>query len=302
MEVEIRKSEKNYKNIILYTIFLIMLVYCSITIKHLICYILMLICGLLVIYNILAYRNKKIIFSSEGIKYINFLKKEYVDLWENIVYIKQKKQYYKSVGKTTFSTRYEIITEYILKMQNGKRIYLNEKEFLPAARNIFETAIRKNKTREEENIIDGENVKVLKTSPFSFLMYLFVSVFFTFLVLVIFIGLSSNFQTEVLCFCLAFVGFDIYFISNLLMELMQLVQKVYFVENHGFYKKILGSKKFYEFKDIDECKFKRYFAIQTIEYKAILYKDNKKILTITNSNKGFYDFIDEIRYKEIDKK
>ena len=302
MEIEIRKKDRNYRIIMINIIFFIILAYYALIINNLYIYFLMCITIFSGIYHIFVYRNEKIVFSNDGIKYTNIFNRESTDTWENISYTKQKKQYFKSTGRTTISTRYQIITEYIFKMKNGKKICLNESEFLPAAKNIFETAVRKNKIKEEKDVIDGEEVKVLKTSPISFFMYLFVSILLTFLNIAFFVGLASSFKIEILLVCLIFLCVDIYFIKNVLIELKQLIQKIYFIENYGFYKVIFKNKKFYEFKDIDKCIMKRYRAIQSIENKATLYKDNKKVLQITNSNKGFYEFIDEIRYKEIDKK
>lgn len=302
MEIEIRKKDRNYRIIMINIIFFIILAYYALIINNLYIYFLMCITIFSGIYHIFVYKNEKIVFSNDGIKYTNIFNREYINLWENISYIKQKKQYFKSTGRTTFSTRYEIIVEYIFKLENGNKICLNEKDFLPAAKNIFESALRKNKIKEEKCIVDGEEVKVLRTLPVSFLMNLLVSLILSFLCTAFVSGLIVSFQMEILLVGCIFLFFDFYFIRSVLIEVEQLIQKVYFIENRGFYKVILGNKKFYEFKDIDKCIMKRYRAIQSIENKATLYKDNKKVLQITNSNKGFYEFIDEIRYKEIDKK
>lgn len=304
MKVEIEKREIHLRWIIVYVIFIMILLMSCIssgTVSFLT--ILLIVCCVLGIYHFLAYINQKIIFSDEGVTFIDFLNQENIYSWNDISYKRLKKQFpKKTMSGSYYRRKYEIKNEYTFLAENRKLFALNEDEFLTAAKSIFENAIRNNKVKEYKSIVNGEEARELKPSLTLLFGYLFMLAFLSFLVFIIFVGLSASFQEVVFFVNLIFIFFDLYYFVCVVKELEQIVQKVYFIENQGFYKIVFGNSQYYDFKDIDSCILKRYLSDQDIEYKAILYKNNEKILTITNSNKGFYDFLDEIRDKDIDKK
>lgn len=300
MEVEIEKREIHLRWVIVYVTFLMILLISCIKGISLFLLILTFLCGILGIYHFLAYINQKIIFSNEGITFRDFLSQENICSWDDISYKRLKKRVpKKTISGSYYRRKCEIKNEYTFFSEGRKLFILKEEEFLPAAKTIFESAVRNNRVKEDKKIVNGEEVTELKPSLTLLFGYLFMLVMLSFLVLVIFAGLSSSFHEEIFFVNLIFVAFDIYYLVCVIKELEQIVQKVYFIENQGFYKVVFGNNEYYDFKDIDSCIFKRYLSDSDTEYKAILYKNDEKILTITNSNSGFYDFIDEIRNKEI---
>lgn len=300
MEVEIGKREIHLRWVIVYLTFLLILLLSFTKGTSLFLLILTFLCGILGIYHFLAFINQKIIFSNEGITFRDFLSQENICSWENISYKRLKKRVPKKSISGSYSRRKcEIKNEYTFSSEGRKLFILKEEEFLPAAKAVLESAVRNNKVKEDKKIVNGEEVIELKPSLTLLFGYLFIFVLLSFLVIVIFAGLASSFQEEIFFVNLIFVAFDIYYLICVIKELEQIVQKVYFVENQGFYKVVFGNREYYDFKDIDSCIFKRYLSDPDTEYKAILYKNDEKILTITNSNNGFYDFIDEIRNKEM---
>ena len=300
MEVEIGKREIHLRWLIVYlTFFLILLLICTKGIS-LFLLILTFVCGILGIYHFLAYINQKIIFSNEGITFRDFLSQENVCSWDKISYKRLKKRVpKKTISGSHYRRKCEIKNEYTFFEEGRKLFILKEEEFLPAAKAIFESAVRNNKVKEDKKIVNGEEVIELKPSLTLLFGYLFILALLSFLVIVIFVGLSESFHEEIFFVNLIFVAFDIYYLVCVIKELEQIVQKVYFVKNHGFYKVVFGNSDYYDFIDIDRCTLKRYLSDPDTEYKAVLYQNDEKILTITNSNSGFYDFIDEIRNKEI---
>ena len=79
-------------------------------------------------------------------------------------------------------------------------------------------------------------------------------------------------------------------------ELIQYNRKVYVVKDKGFYILTKDEKKFYKFSEIDTVEVESYFARDDIEYVMTIYNnDNEKIIVLTNSNFGFYEFLDMLK-------
>ena len=83
-------------------------------------------------------------------------------------------------------------------------------------------------------------------------------------------------------------------------EFIQFKQRVYVVKDKGFYILKEGKKTFYKFNGIDKAEVEYYMSYADIECAmTIRNKSNEEIIVLTNSNVGFYEFIDVL--KEINK-
>lgn len=296
MEVKIEKIQKNFNFMIFFILIMVVFFCCFITTEDLMLLILTVIVGFLSLCYFLKYINEKIIIFDTEIKYFNMFGKQNEFSFDELSIRKVKKHYSKNTSsKAMYFRHYKIKEEYIFFSEENKIFKLVEDELKGKAKKVIDLAIKQNRLKTKKENIDGEDVIELKTNLNSLFFNLLIFLLLTLLIIPIVIGLQASFNIVVFIFCIVWIILDIYYCICLMKDIIQALQKVYYVENQGFYKSIFGFREYYDFKDIDDWKTTKYLCIEPVEYKLNLYKDNKKILTLTNSKIGFYNFFDEVK-------
>lgn len=298
MEVKIEKRQSNFNLMILAILFLGISIYFGIMLENIILIPIIIILCIFSLYYILKYVNEKILISEYGIEYSNFLKNTKEFSWSELSFKKIKKHYQIGNSKSMYYRRYEIREEYKLFFEGKQIINLTKEDLYGHPKELLDIAIKNKKIQEEKDIFEGEETFKLKTKLFPFCFNLFVVIYLIINLIPITIGLFIDFALEILLVYGMLLFIALYYLYLTIEEGIQLLQKVYYIKDKGFYKVFLGKKEYYDFKEIDRVKTKKYRCLEsTIEYKIELYKEKKKILTLKNSKIGFYNFFDEIKNK-----
>ena len=209
--------------------------------------------------------------------------------WEDITYKKERVHFIISRNKHIIKTHYTFF-----KNEN-KLFVINDREDRDKLKFINEKLINTGILKEHKTIVDGE--EVLEVRPNKSLLIDLFAVIVSSLFLLAFALVGVLFENGDHGFTLAIYIISIPFqMKWYRRELIQYNRKVYVVKDKGFYILTKDEKKFYKFSEIDTVEVESYFARDDIDYVMTIYNnDNEKIIVLTNSNFGFYEFLDMLK-------
>lgn len=287
MEFEINRK-KNNRLILLNLLILLIFIFLFVCAKSFVILGFVILLTLMLINNICLCKNESIIFNSQELIYINKFGKEAKYLLEKIKYRREKvlyRQHRNSIPEVTSKTTFYF---------NNKKIFsLLGIECTEEENNNIINVLRK--LKKKYDTFNGEEIFFeVKPCVLPLILNLYVCIFSLFFIVMFSLDLKSILNSELFTCYIIFILVLLYFG----IELWRMISlKIYFIENKGFYRVRFGKVDYYEFSDIDKCIVKGYLFDQRTVYKAKIYKDGGKVLTVTNSFRGFYDFLDEIQYK-----
>lgn len=215
--------------------------------------------------------------------------------WAELTYKKINKHYEIPIGK--YTRKHLMKTEYSF-YKDGQIVFkvsdIDVKPFIDFIE-FIEEQISLGTLKEEKLIFNNEEVLEIKTDKsqyFSLGLEVFVTV--AFWLIFLFATLFTPFEG---------MGWLLFIYTLVLLfqtsyfkrEYKQLHQLVYVVKEYGFYIIKGEENTFYKFNELDEAEVEYYYASAQIANKLIIYKDNKELIVLTNSNEGFYEFLEILK-------
>ncbi len=230
----------------------------------------------------------------DSIIYIKKHEGEKKYLWNELTYKKERIHYYIYRHNHAMKTKYSFF-------KNGKILFaIDDKEDFETLKFVDENLIKTGILKVEKKIIDGEEVLEVKPNK-SILIDLFALIITSLFILVfaiveVALGKKGDYGFTLFIYIIS-LPFQIMYFKR---EFIQFKQRVYVVKDKGFYILKEGKKIFYKFNEIDKAEVEYYMSYADIECAmTIRNKSNEEIIVLTNSNVGFYEFIDVL--KEINK-
>lgn len=230
----------------------------------------------------------------DSIIYIKKHEGEKKYLWNELTYKKERIHYYIYKHNHAMKTKYSFF-------KNGKILFsIDDKEDFQTLKFVDENLIKTGILKVEKKIIDGEEVLEVKPNK-SILIDLFALIITSLFILVfaiveVSLGKKGDYGFTLFIYIIS-LPFQIMYFKR---EFIQFKQRVYVVKDKGFYILKEGKKTFYKFNEIDKAEVEYYMSYADIECAmTIRNKSNEEIIVLTNSNVGFYEFIDVL--KEINK-
>lgn len=287
MEFEINRK-KNKRLILLNLLILLICIFLFVCTKSFVMFGFIILLTLMLINNNCFGKSESIIFNSQELIYINRFGKETKYLLDELKYVREKTLY-----RRTRNSIPEVISKTTFYFNNKKIFSLLDIECTEEENNNIVNLL--GKLKKKYDIFNGEE-KFFEVKPcvLPLILNLYVCIFSLFFIVMFSLDLKSILNSELFTCYIIFILVLLYFGIELWRGISL---KIYFTENKGFYKVRFGKVDYYEFSDIDKCIVKGYLFKPTTIYKAKIYKDGKKVLTVTNSFRRFYDFLDEIQYK-----
>ena len=244
-------------------------------------------------------KQKNIFLNDNGVTLLNGQEKRTVP-WKEISYTVEKKSYeiyYSSKGKIEYALKE------IYKFYKGEEFLfcldtsIDKDEIIKSIKVNF---IDTNTIKKIIKYIDGQETIELRYIKGALTGYIMLVIMY--IAAFIMIGLLKSLDLEidfkwaiptiiVLSVPLAII--------SIIKEIAQKNTKVYLIKGNGIGIEKGGQQLFYSFKEIDEGVTECYLCKETVDNKIRLYKDNKKILEVTNSYSGFYEFLDELKLERI---
>lgn len=287
MKFEINRK-KNNRLILLNLVILLIFIIFFICTKSIVILGFTILLALMLINNICLGKNESIIFNNQELIYINKFGKEEKYLLEKVKYRREKVLYKhnrNSIPEVTCKTTFYFNNKKIFSLLG---IECTEEE----NNNIINIS---RKLKKKYDTFNGEEIFFeVKPCVLPLILNLYVCIFSLFFIVMFSLNLKSILNSELFTCYIIFILVLLYFG----IELLRMISlKIYFIENKGFYRVRFGKANYYEFADIDRCIVKGYLFKQRTAYKAKIYKDGLKVLTVTNSFRGFYNFLDEMQNK-----
>ena len=230
----------------------------------------------------------------DSIIYIKKHEGEKKYLWKELTYKKERIHYIIYRHTHVMKTKYSFF-------KDGKLLFvIDDKEDFNTLKFVEEKLIKTGILKEEKTIIDGEEVLEVKPNK-SILIDMFALIITSIFLLVFAIvgaslGKKGDYGFTLFIYIIS-LPFQIMYFKR---EFIQFKQRVYVVKDKGFYTLREGKKTFYKFNEIDKAEVEYYMSYADIECAmTIRNKSNEEIIVLTNSNVGFYEFLDVL--KEINK-
>lgn len=230
----------------------------------------------------------------DSIIYIKKHEGEKKYLWKELTYKKERIHYIIYRHTHVMKTKYSFF-------KDGKLLFvIDDKEDFNTLKFVEEKLIKTGILKEEKTIIDGEEVLEVKPNK-SILIDMFALIITSIFLLVFAIvgaslGKKGDYGFTLFIYIIS-LPFQIMYFKR---EFIQFKQRVYVVKDKGFYILREAKKTFYKFNEIDKAEVEYYMSYADIECAmTIRNKSNEEIIVLTNSNIGFYEFLDVL--KEINK-
>ena len=245
-------------------------------------------------------KNQNIYLDEKGVKVLDAFEETIIP-WESVSYAVEQKHYVSRTSSRGRAVAYALKKVY--KFYNGDKFlfyidtYFENKEILNSIKeNFIDTKIIK----EKKDYVDGQEVIKLSYNNNTIIEIIVIILCYILVGVMIAIMSSWDYKIEgpmtVAAIMIMSIPFAYFYIKT---ELNQKNQKVFLIKGKGIQIEKAGKKTFYKFSEIDEGVAECYILEETVDNKIRLYKNKEKILVVTNSNNGFYEFLDELKSERI---
>lgn len=259
-----------------------------------ICYIVLFCAIICVFLSILGISQECITINEDGVL-IKSKRKVKKYFWNELLYKIEWKKYY--IFNKFSKNKIEIVKKYVF-LKDKKTIFTvyNKADM----KFIQDNIILKNKVDKKKTIINGEDVIIVKPKKRIVLdIYFVILIHFCAIILILNRVIKVNNIDDIISILLLLSilwGILLSQLYRMIKEWKQIGLTLYLVRNKGIYIDKKGYKKFYEFKELDKVETDTYIFSEEVVHTIFFYKDNKKILVLTNICTGFYELLEELKY------
>lgn len=259
-----------------------------------ICYIVLFCTIICVFLSIFGIPQECITINEDGVL-IKSKRKVKKYFWNELLYKIEWKKYY--IHNRFSKNKIEIVKKYVF-LKDKKTIFTVDNK--ADMKFIQDNIILKNKVDKKKTIINGEDVIIVKPKKRIVLdIYFVILIHFCAIILILNCVIKVNNIDDIVSVLLSLSilwGIILSQLYRMIKEWKQIGLTLYLVRNKGIYIDKKGYKKFYEFKELDKVETDTYIFSEEVVHTIFFYKDNKKILVLTNICTGFYELLEELKY------